>query len=688
MNETKMPSILDLSKKIERKVIKRIILSLFVFSLALSTVFTFVQVESKINAIVNSVEDYLLQLIEVEDFIQVAKQLNSIVKNRDFDLYRLRSSYEGKVLASFGDWPEPLSPGLNVLDGKLEWVKVYNLALESNGENYILEVVHPIPYLPFFYSFFISLSFMFLLIVSIQKGLRQLAKVMNHHILEFTDFLNKLSQSSSTVPSYNAKFKESQEVTEKLIQVTKKMIESEKKVMESDKKVAMAEMARKVSHDIMSPIYSMKNLLLSNAVNEELRVSIRKNISRVEDIANILRLKNPDQSSKSQKVIFLDTALSYILSEKRSEYLNKNISIELSTSQEEVGLFAKINSCTLSSIISNLINNSIEAKANIIDVKFYSKENLACIEITDNGSGVDVEIQDKIFQKDFSSNKKGTGFGLYSAKLELEKVGGHISFASPAMGEGAAFTISVPSSYPPAWYVKNILVTPTTEVIILDDESFIHDLWKKSFGYIGITPKSFKNYLDFSCWFEGQGNNRDRLFLIDFELIGQDLNGIEIIDKFQLQEKSILVSSRADDEEVIEKCENLKIKLLPKELASTTPIVKQDFKKKTPAVFLDDDKAFLKTVSNLLEIHNLEGATLSTIEGFEQAIKKLPKDSFLFIDSNLEGQSRSGECLARDLYHQGHKNIYLMTGYDREDFPDMYWIKDIVGKEFPKNILS
>lgn len=54
----------------------------------------------------------------------------------------------------------------------------------------------------------------------------------------------------------------------------------------------------------------------------------------------------------------------------------------------------------------------------------------------------------------------------------------------------------------------------------------------------------------------------------------------------------------------------------------------------------------------------------------------------IYIDLNL-GNKLTGEVIARDIYKLGYTNIYLITGEDRQLSRDVYWIKEILGKEPP-----
>jgi hypothetical protein len=47
------------------------------------------------------------------------------------------------------------------------------------------------------------------------------------------------------------------------------------------------------------------------------------------------------------------------------------------------------------------------------------------------------------------------------------------------------------------------------------------------------------------------------------------------------------------------------------------------------------------------------------------------------------GENVKGEEIAKDIHDKGFEEIYLCTGYPADYFPDMPWIKEIVGKTPP-----
>ena len=102
-------------------------------------------------------------------------------------------------------------------------------------------------------------------------------------------------------------------------------------------------------------------------------------------------------------------------------------------------------------VIENLISNAIEytSPPGRVDVSIDKNDLAVVISVKDNGIGISVADQAKLFTKFFRSqnsienNPEGSGLGLYVAKAYVEGWGGKISVASHE-GEGSTFTISLP----------------------------------------------------------------------------------------------------------------------------------------------------------------------------------------------------------------------------------------------------
>jgi signal transduction histidine kinase len=89
---------------------------------------------------------------------------------------------------------------------------------------------------------------------------------------------------------------------------------------------------------------------------------------------------------------------------------------------------------SMSSILKNLIENSIQyqnynASKNTVSVHVAENNDTVVIQVTDNGIGIDKEIQDKIFDMFYRGNESssGSGLGLYIAKCAVDKLHGRIT---------------------------------------------------------------------------------------------------------------------------------------------------------------------------------------------------------------------------------------------------------------------
>ena len=85
-------------------------------------------------------------------------------------------------------------------------------------------------------------------------------------------------------------------------------------------------------------------------------------------------------------------------------------------------------------VLINLLTNCIHALKDLaqkqILISAEAKDNRTFIRITDNGNGIEKEIEDKIFLPFFTTRNEGAGIGLTLSKNIIEAHGGYISYKS------------------------------------------------------------------------------------------------------------------------------------------------------------------------------------------------------------------------------------------------------------------
>ena len=127
---------------------------------------------------------------------------------------------------------------------------------------------------------------------------------------------------------------------------------------------------------------------------------------------------------------------------------NQEVRLLYDSSKEDV-IFVEADKDRLAQVISNLLSNAITfTKKGTISINKEKKKEAGCsviVSIKDTGTGIDHEIQPRLFTKFATKSYKGTGLGLFISKNIVEAHGGDIWGKNNTDGtKGATFAISLP----------------------------------------------------------------------------------------------------------------------------------------------------------------------------------------------------------------------------------------------------
>lgn len=145
-----------------------------------------------------------------------------------------------------------------------------------------------------------------------------------------------------------------------------------------------------------------------------------------------------------------DSSLAALLIGKIARAAEVNVKLSLRENSHFSPADLPLPSGALVTILGNLIDNALDAMNGMaadfsmqrtLDVGIYSKPGAVLLSVEDNGPGIAEEIQEKVFEKGFSTKGAGRGTGLYEVKKLTESLGGRILLESHP-GEGTAFTVS------------------------------------------------------------------------------------------------------------------------------------------------------------------------------------------------------------------------------------------------------
>jgi len=270
---------------------------------------------------------------------------------------------------------------------------------------------------------------------------------------------NKLKEMRLGSRNEKIEYKQNDEIGQLVIQYNRTVDELEQSVKllaKSERESAWKSMARQVAHEINNPLTPMKlsiqQLRRTKKMNDErfddyfekstaMLVEQIDNLSRIAGtFSNFARMpeanfEKVDVASKLYSVVLL--------------FMNNFDHIQIDYIGEEKEVFVYADQEQLVQVFNNLLKNAIQAipdeRDGEIHVDLHENKDEVIIEITDNGVGIDTDIQDKLYVPNFTTKSTGMGLGLAIAKNIIELSGGTISFTT-SLNESTTFILKLPKA--------------------------------------------------------------------------------------------------------------------------------------------------------------------------------------------------------------------------------------------------
>jgi two-component system sensor histidine kinase FlrB len=213
---------------------------------------------------------------------------------------------------------------------------------------------------------------------------------------------------------------------------------------------AMGEMAASLAHQIRTPLSSallyasnLKRPQLNDEQRDRFATKIRSRLGHLEQVVNDMLLYARGGLSGVEKFsskVLLDDLEHFLESQIKSSQTNFIIENHISA------VALRGNRQMLLSALINLSMNAIQAMGRggslCIDVRQSGDATLQ-LRISDNGPGIDKEVQDKIFNPFYTTRQEGTGLGLAVVAAVVRAHEGDIAVESEP-DEGTSFILTLP----------------------------------------------------------------------------------------------------------------------------------------------------------------------------------------------------------------------------------------------------
>lgn len=484
------------------------------------------------------------------------------------------------------------------------------------------------------------------------------------------------------------------------------LTDSRDRLIESERLASLAKLAGQVAHDIRSPLAALSVVLSDLArPSEETRVIARSAIYRIQDIANLLLAEHrpaPPQDSEAEAgaVVLLQGLVDMVVTENRVRYRTRlGVVIENGLATHAYGVFVRVPSTEFKCVLSNLLNNAVEAIATHgrVTIDIDADASHVLIRIQDDGQGMPADLCKRLGEEPMTHGKShGNGMGVYHARAMLQAWGGSLRFDS-APGEGTTVHMRLPRVAAPPWFLECIQLTCVRTIVVCDDDVSIHSIWAdriaRAGANIALVHASTPEALRQSCALHGVG--ADTLYLMDYELLGHALTGLDLIEELGLGRHAVLVTSRFEETHVIDGCLARGVRLVPKPAAAHVPLMVDKTvsttvstadaaasKPHVDVVLIDNDALVLQAWRLAAHQARKSVALFNAAETFLAQASHYHPDTPIYIDAELDDGVK-GEDVAKVVHARGFKTVYLATGHAPEHFSAMPWITQVVDKRPP-----
>lgn len=229
---------------------------------------------------------------------------------------------------------------------------------------------------------------------------------------------------------------------------THELQETQAMIVQQEKQAAFGLLAAGIAHEVGNPLAAISSLVqimnrkpLEQEMHEKLGLidgQLRRIHRTLQELIQFSRPATTEVATCSVHAT-IETALEIAKYYKRKK--GKTISTRFASQLPNI-LFVRDQ---LLQVFLNLILNSLDAteEGGEIEIVTDLSESMVRVLVRDNGQGMPLESQSRLFQPYVTTKKTGTGLGLFVCKKILDASGGRIELAESTPA-GTTFVVSLP----------------------------------------------------------------------------------------------------------------------------------------------------------------------------------------------------------------------------------------------------
>lgn len=264
-----------------------------------------------------------------------------------------------------------------------------------------------------------------------------------------------IKSASRRLSQLNAELQENQALLEhRILERTRELQESQALLVQQEKQAAFGLLAAGIAHEVGNPLAAISSLVqmmnrrdVDEYTHERLRM-VDEQLRRIQrTLRELVDFSRPATTEAALCDVHaaLDAALNIAKYYKRKK--GKEIVTRYDANLPRVLVVRD----QLVQVFLNLILNAMDAteEGGAIEIETSHQRGWVLISVTDDGHGISVEHQTRLFRPYFTTKSTGTGLGLFVCRRIIEQAGGRIELTESG-AEGSTFSVSLPVPAPAA----------------------------------------------------------------------------------------------------------------------------------------------------------------------------------------------------------------------------------------------
>ena len=341
----------------------------------------------------------------------------------------------------------------------------------------------------------------------------------------------------------------------------------EEQLRQSQKMEAVGRLAGGVAHDfnnILGIITGYAELMQLNAADPPQRSRVEKILAATEKAASLTRQLLAFSRKQLISPKLLDIAAIVADMGAMLRCLT-GAAIQVEVRAEEGAGMVRADQGQIEQVVLNLATNARDALIHggvmTLRVENFTSHgedaalpagDYVCFSVTDNGIGMDADVQSRMFEPFFTTKKTGSGLGLSTVYGIVKQSGGYIT-ARSAPDEGSTFSIYLPRVFEPRMRPsengkpKGRDVMGTETILLVDDEEELRNAaaeYLEGCGYRVLEAKNGAEAIDLVSHYEGE------IAVLISDIVMPKVGGRGLVDyvrKTRPNTGILVISGYADD---------------------------------------------------------------------------------------------------------------------------------------------